>query len=72
MVGPEEHTDMNNGSCCRYLTERGHLEDLDKDGINIKRGLKEEGWKGIKCIYAIQERDRCSAVMNMITSCRVP
>jgi hypothetical protein len=72
MVGPEEHTDMNNGSCCTYLTERDHLEDLDKDGINIKRGLKEEGWKGIKCIYAIQERDRCSAVVNMITSHWVP
>jgi len=49
-VGPEENTDMNNGSCCKYLTERDHLEDLDKDGINNKRGLKEEGWKGINLL----------------------
>ena len=71
-MGSEENTDMNNGSCCRYLTETDHLEDLDKDEINIKRGLKEEGWKGIKCIYANQERDRCSTVVNMITSQWVP
>jgi len=58
MVGSEENTDMNNGSCCKHLTERDHLKDLDKDGINIKRDLKEEGWKGIKCIYVIQGRDR--------------
>jgi len=70
-MGPEEHTDMNNGSCCRYLTKRDHLKDLDKDVINIKRGLKEEGWKGIKLFYAIQDRDRCTAVANMITSCWV-
>ena len=71
-MGPEEHTDMNNGSCCKYLTERDHLKDLDKDEINMKRGLTEEGWKGIKCIYAIQERDRCSAAVNMIMSRWVP
>jgi hypothetical protein len=36
------------------------LEDLDKDGINMKRGLKEAGWNGIKYIHAIQgEALRC-------------
>ena len=54
------------------LKERGDLEDLGVDGVNIKMNLKEVGWEDVYWIYEPLNMDQWRAVVDTVMNLRVP
>jgi len=51
------------------MRERGNLKDLGVDGMMLLKYFF--GWKDVRCIYLVQNREELQAFVNMAMNSRV-
>jgi hypothetical protein len=53
------------------LKERGHLEDLDVDGLMLYVWILKRGWTFVQWIDLTLGRDKCHTLMHTVINIRV-